>query len=388
MWALWLATAALCAVGSEPVPSPPPGLPPGFVLPPPTPNDTLVSTESAAGGRVTFRIYAPSAKTVTLDGEMLPFLTTLPLSRGENGVWSVSAESVAPGTYRYTFIVDGVGTADPKNPNVSPTQSSVRSLIHLSGPGSEFEDLTSVPHGAVSEVFYPSMAFSGERHMHVYTPPGYERGTARYPVLYLLHGGGDSDASWPTIGRAGFILDNLIAAGKAKPMIIVMPAGHVPNSDGRPTGLPAMGADAAGDPFTKDLLENILPYVDSHYRTERGVQKRALAGLSMGGIQTLNIGLTHPELFSQLGIFSSGWFPEVRQQFESAHAADLDRDATRLRLVWVAYGETDIARTNSEAMLKMFDQHRLKYHSEMTPGGHVWFNWRHNLVAFAPLLFH
>lgn len=334
-----------------------------------------------------FRVYAPSAKTVKLDGEMLPLLTTSPLTRRDDGVWSISVEAVAPGTYRYNFIIDDVGTVDPRNPNTSSTQTTVKSLVHVSGPGSEFEDSLAVPHGAVAEVHYASAVFGGERRMHVYTPPGYERGSGRYPVLYLLHGGGDADDSWSTVGRAGFILDNLIGAGKAKAMIIILPAGHVPSSYGKPNGLPAMGPDAAGDPFTKDLLDSIVPYVDSHYRTAAGVQQRALAGLSMGGIQALNIGLAHPELFSQLGVFSSGWFPEVRQQFESLHGADLDRDASRLRLLWVAYGETDIARSNSEAMLQMFDRHQLKYHSEMTPGGHTWFNWRHDLNEFAPLLF-
>jgi enterochelin esterase-like enzyme len=381
-----LAAATLCCSAAEPAPGVPPGLPPGFVLPPPTPNDTLISPEVASGGRVTFRVYAPTAKTVKLDAEMLPLLTTSPLSRRDDGVWSLSVEAVPPGTYRYNFIIDDVGTVDPKNPNTSSTQTTVKSLMHVSGPGSEFEDALSVPHGAVAEVYYNSSVF-GERRMHVYTPPGYERGSTRYPVLYLLHGGGDADASWSTVGRAGFILDNLIAAGKAKAMIIIMPAGHVPSSDGKPNGLAAMGPDAAGDPFTKDLLDSIVPYVDSHYRTAAGVQQRALAGLSMGGVQTLNIGLAHPEVFSQLGIFSSGWFPDVRQQFESRHSADLDRDASRLRLLWVAYGEADIARSNSEAMLQMFDRHQLKYHSEMTPGGHTWFNWRHDLNEFAPLLF-
>ena len=276
---------------------------------------------------------------------------------------------------------------DPRNTQVSPTLSSVQSLVHVGGAEGAFEDLQPVPHGAVAEVYYASSTFGSARRMHIYTPPGYGRGAGSYPVLYLLHGGGDSDASWSTVGRAGFILDNLIAAGRAKPMIIVMPAGHVPAIDGRPGPRPGLGADAGDDPFTRDLLSDIIPFVERGYRVQANAHGRALAGLSMGGVQAANIGLTHADEFAYLGLFSTGWFPAVIGEFASRHGADLDADRTRLTLLWVAYGSTDIARSNSLAMLRLFDQHGLRYASQESGGGHTWFNWRRDLVQFAPLLF-
>jgi enterochelin esterase family protein len=265
--------------------------------------------------------------------------------------------------------------------------SSVQSLVRVSGPQSAFEEMQPVPHGTVAAVYYASRTFATTRRMHIYTPPGYERGGGVYPVLYLLHGGGESDASWSSVGRAGFILDNLIAQGRALPMIIVMPNGHVPDVDGKPGGRPGLGSDAGEDPFTSDLLTDIIPYVERSYRVATDPKHRALAGLSMGGVQAANIGLTHADRFSYLGIFSSGWFPNVIAQFASRHGADLDADRSRLRLLWVAYGKTDIANANSKAMLQLFDEHGLHYQAQETEGGHTWFNWRHDLAQFAPLLY-
>jgi enterochelin esterase family protein len=237
----------------------------------------------------------------------------------------------------------------------------------------------------VAEVYYPSSTFKTPRRMHVYTPPGYATSGRAYPVLYLLHGGGDSDDSWWTVGRAGIILDNLIASGKAKPMVVVMPAGHVPEADGTiPSAGGAMSEDPANDPFTADLLHDIVPFVEHNYHVGAA---RALAGLSMGGLQASNIGLLHVDLFPELLIYSSGWFPGVREKFEQRWGAQLDGDAKRLKLLWVGYGETDIARQNAEAALAMFERHGLKVTSEMTPGGHEWANWRLYLAQTAPLLF-
>jgi enterochelin esterase-like enzyme len=257
----------------------------------------------------------------------------------------------------------------------------VQSLLNV--PGTTWQDTKPVPHGAVAAVHYQSSSLGVPRRMHVYTPPGYEAGAQRYPVLYLLHGGGDSDESWSSVGRAGFILDNLIAAGKARPMIVVMPAGHTPKG-GNP-----MSADPAQDPFTADLLRDVLPYVESHYRVVAGRENRAIAGLSMGGVQTLNIALTNLDRFSQIGVFSSGWFPPVREQFVNTHQSLLSAPATKqaVRLFWNAAGVDDIARDNHRALVALLKQYGIANTYRETPGGHTWINWRDYLAELTPLLF-
>jgi len=354
-------------------------------FPAPTPNDTLVSPV-VEGRTVTFSIYAPHASEVALRGDLVEGPPRTGFARDDQGIWSMRLD-VVPGTYRYQYVVDGVITPDPRNPEVSPTHTTVMSLVHVSGRETALEEIQDVPHGAVAQVYYRSPVFGGHRRMHVYTPPGYEKEGGPYPALYLLHGGGDCDASWSTIGRAGFILDNLIAAGQALPMIMVMPSGHAPGPRLSIPGSPAMTADPGNDPFTADLLEGIMPHIEATYRVIGEPEARAIAGLSMGGVQTANIGIVHAEQFRYMGIFSSGWFPEVRAEFERLHGEDLRRAAGQYRLVWVAWGNTDIARQNSLAMLEMFDRHGLKYMSKETEGGHTWMNWRHYLAEFAPLLF-
>jgi enterochelin esterase-like enzyme len=359
--------------------------PPAFRFPPPTPNDTLVSPV-VEGNHVTFSIYAPHASEVCLRGDLIEGPPLAGFTRNDQGIWTKVLEGVVPGTYRYQFMVDGVTTPDPRNPQVSPTHTTVMSLVRVTGPGTAYEDTQAVPHGALAEVYYPSPLF-GQRRMHVYTPPGYERGDESYSVLYLLHGGGDCDASWGTIGRAGFILDNLIAEGACVPMIIAMPSGHVPGPQAAPGASPAMSADPANDPFTLDLLDGVMPHIERSYRVKASSEARALSGLSMGGVQAANIGLVHSELFRYLGIFSSGWFPEVRVEFERLNGAAVRNAASRYRQVWVAWGATDIARPHSLAMLELFDRFGLTYVAKETDGGHTWMNWRHYLASFAPLLF-
>jgi len=348
---------------------------------PPTPNDSLVSPEVAADGRVTFRLYAPKATEVVVTGEVAPgFGQPLVMSRDARGVWSAVSSALPSGAYRYSFTVDGVTTVDPKNVATSASQTSLASLVVVSPNGDDFQaDRADVPHGAVAKVVYRSPTL-GERRMHIYTPPRYNEGS-NLPVLYLIHGGGDSDESWSTVGRAGFILDNLIAAGKARPMVVVMPAGGVGRSSA------PMTSDATRDPFTRDLLDAIIPYVEANYRVSKRPEDRALAGLSMGGIQTLNIGLTNLDRFPWLGVFSSGWFPPDLQAFEERHGRALESTKTPPKLFWMAHGATDIAKPQSEKVIAMLGRHGIRVVSKETPGGHTWSNWRDYLRDFAPLLF-
>ena len=246
--------------------------------------DTLTSPVIGADGRITFQLYAPKATEVLVRSEGPAPFANQPLTKGDSGVWRLTAQ-VPADLYIYWFDVDGVAVADPRNNRPRVNMSTVRSLLEVPGTASEFFAERPVPHGEVAAVHYQSKALGVPRRMHVYTPPGYATSGQRYPVLYLLHGAGDNDQSWLMAGRANFIIDNLIAAGKAKPMIVVMPAGHTPNAPG---GAPAT------DAFARDLLSDVVPYVERNFRTLPGREQRAIAGLSMGGQQTLNVGLGQP----------------------------------------------------------------------------------------------
>ena len=276
----------------------------------------VVSPEVHTDRRVTFRIAAPDAQRVELrtpgdipgrapGGDLGPFA----LTRNADGIWESTIGPLPAGAYRYAFVVNGVAVVDSRNPTTSQTNVTVYSLVIV--PGSDTFDTRSVPHGAVASVLYPSATLGGIRRMHVYTPPGYGTSRDKYPVLYLLHGAGDVDESWSTVGRAGVILDNLIADRKAKPMLIVMPAGHV-NGAGAAIGAApptpdARGLAAAGsDPFEKDFVADLQPYVERNYRVLADRSNRAIAGLSMGGSQTLNIAMSHLDQFAYVGVFSSG----------------------------------------------------------------------------------
>jgi len=333
-------------------------------------------------GRIVFRVRAPGADAVRLTGTDMPAIGRgVEMSRGDDGLWEATVGPVDPGTYRYVFSIAGVSVMDPVNTAISESNATSWSLVTV--PGAAFMDTRRVPHGAIAEVTYFSEPLGRFRRMHVYTPPGYETGTTRYPVFYLLHGAGDSDDSWSTVGRAGIILDNLIADGRAVPMVVVMTAGHVP---GAGSGISGPGADA----FARDFVEAVMPHVESRYRvrTERG--SRAMAGLSMGGAQTLDIGIPHLERFAYLGVYSSGVFGIADDaSFEERHRAVLDDANLKkgLELVWFATGRDDFLVETSRATVAMLRSHDFDVVYEEGDGGHTWINWREYLNAFAPRLF-
>src|SRR5205814_10288914 len=298
------------------------------------------------------------------------------LTKNAEGVWATTLGPLPAGAYRYVFVVDDLTVVDSRNPVTSQTNTTVYSLAVVAG--SDVFDTRNVPHGAVASVHYYSTALGGIRRPHVYTPPGYETSRERYPVFYLLHGAGDVDDSWSSVGRAGFILDNLIAAGKAKPMIVVMPAGHV-NGAGAAVGgqVPAAavqgmpGIGSGPDPFARDFLTDLLPYVEKTYRTLTDRQSRAIAGLSMGGNQTLNIAIPHLDKFAYVGVFSSGIIsgrgaspppaatpaPPFGDAWEKQNLGALENAAARkdLRLLWFSTGKEDFlieTTRNTVALLK------------------------------------
>ncbi len=366
---------------------------PAVQMPAPTPNDTLKSVEVQPDRHVRFRIWAPNATDVKLQAEgpeATPDITPqeayknmggVPLVKGDQGIWEVVIGPIEPGIYRYTFKVDGVSTTDPRNPLTSQSLTHSSSLYEV--PGADFMEYNvGVPHGAISSVYYDSSATGGLRRMHIYTPPGYEAGTVRLPVLYLLHGGGDSDDSWSTVGRAGAILDSLIAARKAVPMIIVMPAGHISTEFHLTPGV-RMGHDA----FNDDLVKVVLPYIDTHYRTVADRDHRAIAGLSMGGVQALNIALTDAADFAYVGVFSSGWFPDTLKEEEDSDVAQFRASGKSFRLFWVDAGKYDIALQNSHATVAVLKKAGINVEEHESGGFHAWNNWRDYLDLFAPLLF-
>ena len=383
----------------------------------------VVSPEVSADRHVTFRINDPQAQSVRVTGGDIPGIgQSGTMTKAANGVWEVTVGPLDAGAYRYSFNVDGVTVVDPRNAAVSESLSNVSSLVVV--PGSDYFDTKDVPHGAVASVTYYSAALKKFRRMHVYTPPGYENGKDKFPVFYLLHGAGDNDDCWTSVGRAGFILDNLIAQKKVKPMVVIMPAGHTQNTTGGGGG--GRGAAAAATPgvapppdeFTQDFMTDIMPYAETHYRIITDRAHRAIAGLSMGGSQTLNIAIPHLDKFSYIGVFSSGLIgsfgggrggrgpgaatgPAVAAPappapaatgptpWETQHMAELDNAAWKrgLKLVWFSTGRDDGLITTSRATVDLLNKHGFNASFRDSAGAHTWLNWRDYLVEFTPQLF-
>ncbi|MEW6158610.1 MAG: alpha/beta hydrolase-fold protein [Verrucomicrobiota bacterium] len=351
----------------------------------------VISPEVTAERKVTFRLLAPKAEMVKLNASDIPGVGQgKEMVKGTNGVWELIFETLPPGYYRYHFNVDGVAVVDPRNPATSESNANTWSLVSV--PGAEFMDTKEVPRGAVAEVTYYSSSLKRFRRMHVYTPPGYELGGGKFPVFYLLHGAFDCDDSWSTVGRAGFILDNLIAVKKARPMVMVMPAGHTgPFRFG--------GARSAVDEFIQDFRQDIMPYIEKHYRVVTDRSHRALAGLSMGGGQTLNIGIPHLDQFAYLGVFSSGVFGITGRgpggaapqgpSFEEQHKAILENTELKkgLKLFWFATGKEDFLIETSRATVALFKKHQFDVEYKETEGAHTWIVWREYLHEFAQRLF-
>ena len=350
----------------------------------------VVSPDVGTDRKVTFRLLAPKAEAVSVSGSDIPGNNQgATMTKGTNGVWEATLGPLSPGWYRYNFNVDGVATIDPRNPATSESNANTWSLVGV--PGSDFMDLRDVPHGAVAEVTYLSKSLNRFRRMHVYTPPGYESGEGRFPVFYLLHGASDCDDSWTSVGRAGVILDNLIADRKAKPMVVAMPAGHTgPFRFG--------GARPSVDEFGQDFVGDIMPYVESHYRVHTDRQNRAMAGLSMGGGQTLTIGIPNLGKFGYLGVFSSGIFgitgrgpgnAPAGPTFEEQHLSVLDDAKLKdgLKLFWFATGKDDFLVETTRASVAMFKKHGFNPVYKETEGAHTWIVWREYLREFAPQLF-
>jgi len=360
----------------------------------------FASPEVTADHHITFRVFGPKAQAVRLASTDLFGLTPAgEMTKAENGVWELTVGPIDSGAYRYNFNVDGVSVMDPRSDSVSESNGNAWSMVYV--PGADFMDTKDVPHGAVASVTYYSKSLGKFRRMHVYTPPGYETSSQKYPIFYLLHGAGDCDDSWTSVGRAGFILDNLIAAKKAKPMVVVMPAGHTAPPDRSPRA--AGRAPDFNTDFVKDFDNDILPYAETHYRVLRDRQHRAIAGLSMGGAQTIEIAASHPDEFDYVGVFSSGVIgivplrlgpgpsidPPAGPTWEEQHAADLDKTAGKKdwKLFWFSTGKDDFLLSTTKATVDLFQKHGFHPVFQESAGAHTWTNWRDYLNEFAPQLF-
>ena len=342
----------------------------------PTPNDTLRSTVVLDDGKVVFQIYAPAAEQVSVTGD-LPWGAPVRFSKEENGVWKGRLDKIDAGVYRYGFIVDGVSVFDPK----SELAGETKALLKVQPTGEEFFAMKDVPHGAVAQRWYYSETLKEMRRLHVWTPAGYEKSREALPVLYLVHGGGDNDASWPTVGAAGQILDNLLAEGKMVPMIVVMPNGTIE----------AAGLNGEVPLFVEDLMGSIIPYVEANYAVRPGSENRAMAGLSMGGLETLETMLPHYRDFSYFWVLSSGWFADDKATYavKGAKLKEIAEDFNRhvKILAFTQGGPEDIAYNNCKAMLGLFDAAGIRYEFSEGPGGHSWYTWRRDLKDLAPRLF-
>lgn len=364
----------------------------------PTPAPAITSPEVQPDRHVTFRLHAPKASEVVLRGDWMETPGPVPFVKDAQGVWAVTVGPLAPDYYSYTFTVDGVRTLDPRNANIKQGITTVDNVVFVPGPDAAFQETAAVAHGQIRQVWYASSTLGGQRRMHVYTPPGYDGSTDRYPVLYLLHGGGDDDSGWPTIGRAGFIVDNLIAAGKARPLIVVMPNGSLPRpanlpppTPGAPPSPQVMAANAAlQDRFVSELMKDVVPAVERQFRVVARPDQRAIAGLSMGGGQTQRVIATHPDQFAYVAVWSMGVNPAALGDFEARSAAFLSGADTvnqALKAYHLTVGDKDFLFQSARTLSDVLTRHGIKHELKITGGGHTWINWRQYLRDYLQILF-
>ncbi|MEO6528517.1 MAG: alpha/beta hydrolase-fold protein [Gemmatimonadaceae bacterium] len=388
-WTSMTCLAAAAGAQNAAAPPQPPGTscrPAGFFTAP----ARYKSVEVSSDRRVTFRLCAPEATTALVtSSDYAPAIPMgfggppgLEMAKDTSGLWSATTTvPVEPGTYRYNFRVNGARVPDPQATRFSEERVGVNSVFEVTGAEGAFQAYDpKTPHGVVTAVEYWSTSLGAKRRAHVYTPPGYEKNATRYPVLYLVHGAGDSDDSWTSVGHAHYILDNLIAAGKAVPMIVVMPFGHTPD---RP------GADMlANQDFGNDLLKDAIPWTEANYRTRNGTAARAMAGLSMGGAHTLRYGLTHSDRFGYVGVFSMGLMDTAQvASYDAQNAAALRRGAKEFKLVYYAVGKDDFLYRSIAPTRALLDKYGIAHVYNESGGGHTWTNWRRYLADFAPRLF-
>ncbi len=364
----------------------------------------VVSPEIHDNNTVTFRFKAPKAVRVQLTGDFLPVQKNakfeapgiVDLKEGQEGVWEYTTpEPLKPELYSYSFIVDGLRMNDPANVYLIRDVSTLTNVFIIGGDRADFYKVNLVPHGTVSRIWYDSPALGLERRMTVYTPAGYETSGKRYPVLYLLHGMGGDEEAWISLGRTAQILDNLIAQGKAKPMIVVMPNGNAsqeaaPGESSRGMVPPTMQLPKTMEGSYEQAFPEIVKFIDKNYRTIKSKSGRAIAGLSMGGFHSLHISKQYPDMFNYIGLFSAAIMPNkevsssIYENMEGKLKVQFDKNPA---LYWIAIGKTDFLYKANEEYRKLLDEKGYKYTYYESDGGHIWKNWRIYLTEFVPMLF-
>jgi len=374
-----------------------------------SPRPPVVSPEVTADRRIILRVYAPAAQQVVAAGELdgKPH----PMTKGADGVWTVTIGPLEPDIYTYAFNVDGVSALDPQNTNTKYGYGNFGpvSIVQVPGDGPQFYDVKAVPHGEVRIKPYVSRVLGVSRTVWVYTPPDYDKGKD-FPVLYLLHGAGDIESGWTMIGRANTILDNLIAEKKARSMVVVMPLGHTiqsfwtgpaktvvdPVSSAMGAGrtlddiiATMMSGDGKGglSPFGRDLVEDVMPMIEQSYKVSKKPDDRAIAGLSMGGGQSINLALAKPELFRYVALMSPAASGRVAE-FYPAITTRADAYNKQFKVFWIGVGKDDgLTGPGDHAFDETLKKHGIKHAFVVTPGRHEWTVWRHHLADLAPMLF-
>jgi enterochelin esterase-like enzyme len=340
-------------------------------------SQSIISPEMTSKNRVTFRLFAPAAKQVGLNAQFAQGIQ--PMTKDSKGIWHITLGPVKPDIYEYNFLVDGLQIVDPSNCWLKVWLRNAKNLVEIPGDKPMFYEEQQVPHGTVHIHKYQSKSLGVPRQLYLYTPPGYETNRdTKYPVLYLFHGFGDTEDAWTGIGRANLIMDNLIAGKKARPFIIVMPYGHTPASP------PVMRSIGRYEAYEKELIEDIIPYVQSCYRVSSEQKDRAVTGLSMGGGQSLTIGLGNLDLFGWVGAFSSA-IPEG-QKLEKL-LTEPESINEKLELLWIGCGRKDFLFDSNQKFLERLKAEKIKHTSHITDGAHEWRIWRNYLNELAPLLF-
>lgn len=361
--------------------------------------EEIISPEIYDDNSVTFRLNAPDAEEVKLSGDWMPSEGWTPgsvdMEKNDKGIWSFTTGTLEPELYSYSFVIDGFKTTDPNNPFLVRDVASVMNIFIVGGGQADLYKVNDVPHGTVAHRWYDSPALEMDRRVTVYTPPGYETGNQKYPVLYLLHGAGGDEEAWITLGRTAQIMDNLIARGKAKPMIVVMPNGNVIQDAAPGEGSDGFYKPQFMVPKTMDgtyeaSFPDIVKFVESNYRVEAEKEHRAIAGLSMGGFHSLHISRYYPNTFNYVGLFSAAILPEQ----DTSHKVYQNIDETLKQqmengyeLYWVGIGKTDFLYDANQQYRQKLDSLGMEYTYRETEGGHIWKNWRIYLTEFVPMLF-
>lgn len=361
--------------------------------------EDIKSPEIHDDNSVTFRLQAPNATEVKLSGDWMPSEGWVPgsvvMEKDEKGIWFHKTEPLESELYSYSFFIDGFKTTDPNNPFLNRDVSSVTNIFIIGGEPGDLYKVNDVPHGTVTKRWYQSPGLGMDRRMTIYTPYGYENSKEKYPVLYLLHGAGGDEEAWVTLGRTAQILDNLIAQGKVKPTIVVMPNGNVIQDAAPGEGYqgyykPQFMIPRTMDGTYEETFGDVMNFVEKNYRVKANKANRAVAGLSMGGYHSLHISRYYPNTFDYIGLFSAAIMPN--QNVESKVYADIEGTLKKqmengYKLYWIGIGKTDFLYKNVTDFKQQLDQMGMPHTYRESEGGHIWKNWRVYLTEFAPLLF-